>query len=261
MLEKCSKENAELQLNNRTLQHQLDNKEDCLKELTNENQRLHSRGLSSEQLQKTVVLYMQPSVKTSVGYSSTTSTSIPSEVPVVTTQSSSLEGPVTTVQPNSQISSRQLPDSSKLGASSPKNNSEPEHNGADWHMKSSYPIENKEDFRKQEQQQKTGVVDKSLADLRTENRQMSLEDAENVQFSPASHRTSPAFNSQLDIQHTPIYQTCVSLATTPCTDIFRDSQSEPPVTPQPVAYHRLKGSSDRTQHAATRSHLNVIGLC
>ncbi len=158
-----------------------------MKELTNENQRLHSRGLSSEQLQKTVVLYMQPSVKTSVGYSSTTSTSIPSEVPVVTTQSSSLEGPVTTVQPHSRISSRQLPDSSELGVSSPINNSGLEHNGADWHIKSSHPIENKEDFRKQEQQQKTGTVDKSLADLRIVNRQMSLENTGNILSSPASY--------------------------------------------------------------------------
>ena len=105
------------------------------------------------------------------------------------------------------------------------NNSGPEHTGADWHMKSSYPTENKEDFRKQEQQQKTGIVDKSLAELRTENRQLSLEDAGNFQFSPASHRASPAFNSQLDIQHTPVSQTCMSQAATPCTDIFGDSQA------------------------------------
>ena len=231
-----------------------------MKELTNENQRLHSRGLSSEQLQKTVVLYMQPSVKTSVGYSSTTSTSIPSEVPVVTTQSSSLEGLVTTVQPHSRISSRQLPDSSELGVSSPMNNSGLEHNSADWYIKSSYPIENKEDFRKKEQQQKTGIVNKSLANLRTENRQMSLGDTKNVQSSPASHGASPAFNSQQDIQYTPVSQTCLSLATTPCTDIFRDSQAKSPVTPQPVAHHKLEASSDRTQHAATRNHLNVLGL-
>ena len=97
MLEKCSKENAELQLNNRTLQHQLDNKEDCLKELTDENQRLHSEASALSSYRRQSVLYMQPSVKTLIGYSSTTSTSIPSDVPVVTTQSSSLESPVTTV--------------------------------------------------------------------------------------------------------------------------------------------------------------------
>ena len=114
MLEKCSKENAELQLNNRTLQHQLDNKEDYLKELTNKNQRSHSEASALSSYRRQSILYMQPSVKTSVSYSSTTSTSIPSEAPVVTTQSSSLEGLVTTVQPHSRISSRQLLDSSKL---------------------------------------------------------------------------------------------------------------------------------------------------
>ena len=69
--------------------------------------------------------------------------------------------------------------------------------------------------------------------------------------------TSPNLSGH--VEHTPVGQSS-SLAAEFYTDIFRDSQAKPPVTPQSVTHHKLKASSDKGQCAESHGPVNVIGL-